>query len=373
MNFVKHYHVRPLRPRIAPINPSTPSRPPTTVNEAVEGFKRNALLVSVMLASIVQSIGAQKLSGPYRPDVLGTFTLPTVDKSTLPTVCNDFAAACDAEKEKDYETAIKLYEEKYKTCGDHGWRVIGHGKGSNDFVVFKVTPCGLRVAIKASRSGKECTALKVLTNGDAYDACRGCFPRFYFQSNFTNACYTEHVRSLPFVGFDALVPQERDLFAVKDAFLQVVHIVRVLISANIQHLDLSFRNIMPKLMRTSTGEKRTRIVLFDFGASAPLVEAGLSRQNSEHDTLQHPRLRKARKLGGNSGHSDIYAACCMFLDRVYAEAECWAGVPSLPLVVNPRSFKHALIAILAEHDSPSARTQPKFRWIWKTVKAVTEF
>lgn len=105
-----------------------------------------------------------------------------------PPHCSNFKEVCKLEAAKKFEQAVRIYESRYPNCSDHGWSLTGYRVGSNDWVEFKTTPCGLPMAIKVTRhTAKECTVLKMLTTGRAYDECPGCFPRYYYRSNATRA------------------------------------------------------------------------------------------------------------------------------------------------------------------------------------------
>ena len=146
----------------------------------------------------MMAVQSQKLT-QYDPDVVGYLKLPTVDASKLPAHCLDFAAACAAEKNGDYERAFQLYEDKYDTCGVAGWTNEGHTSGSMHAVTFKATPCvsdtGLRVAIKGQYTPKECKRLQQVTSRESQHKCPGCFPQYYYYSNKTRACYSEHIET----------------------------------------------------------------------------------------------------------------------------------------------------------------------------------
>lgn len=139
----------------------------------------------------------------------GDVVFPKPDGSILPPHCSHFRAACRAEAEGRYEDAFKVYESKYEECGSHGWSIEGGSRGSLSFVVFKTTPCGLRVAVKRLTDPKECNILKLMTSKESQAACPGCFPAYYYFSNATKACYSEHVYSP--LGFEQFLPIRQDL------------------------------------------------------------------------------------------------------------------------------------------------------------------
>jgi hypothetical protein len=323
----------------------------------------------------------QIYSGPYRPDLVGQFVLPNVQGVESRADCNDFSRACVAEASGDYETAISLYEDKYVACGDHGWNITGHADGSNDFVVFKRTPCGLHVAIKPARTGKECRILRNLTSTEVYAECPGCFPRYYHLSNLTKACYSQYVQPTRLPGFH---PSNRNVEHVKTLYLQLVHIIRVLRAHNLEHRDMSFRNLMATAVGTSpTGVQQVRLVMFDFGAAKPLDSLGyldrtqeklrLKRNHEEHAVVGTPT---PRRLDGNGLHTDIYAASCTFMDKLYNEPQglpraetCWRDI--LPVTTDPNSMRHALVQIMMDNDNHTVH--PQYHRIRALVDAVSRF
>ena len=186
-----------------------------------------ALLACIALNSNLA--WAQKFS-QYDPNVVGLYRLPAVDKARLPDSCRDFTAACAAERKGDLETAFKLYEDKYDTCGDVGWEDFGHKHGASDSVTFKVTPCGLKTAVKGLLIPKECNRLRQLTTGDAARECPGCFPQYFYYSNKTRACYSEFLTAVP---LERILSQKHAVHtagirAIKVVFMQAMAAVKVM-------------------------------------------------------------------------------------------------------------------------------------------------
>ena len=183
---------------------------------------RPALLILTLLFT---STWAQKLS-KYAPDVVGLYTLPKIDRGRLPPQCGDFKAACAAERAGDFDTAFRLYEDKYDNCSDVGWTDFGHKHGSADSVTMKTTPCNtLKTAVKGLRRTKECDILRLLTTGDAAHECPGCFPQYYYYSNKTRACYSEFIPAVPVTRF--MAPH-------RNYTLQQMRVVRVLFQQGVR-------------------------------------------------------------------------------------------------------------------------------------------
>lgn len=316
------------------------------------------VLLSLATLFPLSVVNGQIKSGPYRPDAVGLYVLPQVVQTELPRSCFDHSAACRAEAAGDYETAIRLHEEKYDVCGDVGWSLQGHAAGSNDYVVFKTTPCGLPVAVKAARrTAKECHVLKNLTLGTAYNECPGCFPRYYFLSEKTRACYSEFVKTVP---MPALDQRRGNLTHIKAMLMQGVHAIRVLRAHGVEHRDLSFRNILRREVATPNGETHVRLVLFDFGASRPLDEV-LYLDG-------HVKFR-GRQLDGNGVHTDLYVLACSFAKHTYGIQNC-RGTP-VPLQEDTSTLLHAYAVVM--HTNLYHRTQPDFDLIERTVRAVVKF
>jgi hypothetical protein len=304
---------------------------------------------------------AQVRSGPFRPDLIGNTTLPTLEGDHLPAACLDFSEACAAEADGNYEKAIQLYEERYSVCGDYGWNITGHGQGSNDFVVFKRTPCGLHVAIKPSRKPKECMMLKLLTEGKAYDDCPGCFPRYFYRSNFTQSCYSEYVNASHIKGLPVRYVR---IHRVKALFLQGLHIIRVLRSHNIEHRDLGYRNILCKETKQADGRVTEQLIFFDFGSYrtldslaylddiVPGNRSSRHHHHHHHGVLQDTRPETGptpRRLDGNGRHTDIYSLACAFYGATYHDGSCHGNPPPLPK--DATLWSYALIRIMMIADS----------------------
>jgi hypothetical protein len=301
-------------------------------------------------------------SARYRPDKIGRYELQNFTGQLLPPECSDFSEACTAEAGGDYARAIELYEARYATCGDHGWNITGHASGTNDFVVFKRTPCGLHVAIKAAHTGKECHVLKQLS--EAHDACPGCFPRYYHLSNFTNACYSEYVESVRVEGIHG---EHRSINRTKALFLQAVHMIRVLRAHNLEHRDLSFRNILGRHVVHSDGSKGFQLVMIDFACAKPLDTLGyLDRKKLAKANL---RQRMERRLDGNGDHTDLVSVACTFYHLGYRYTSCRQSIP--PLMDNPKSLKYALVRVMQDYDMHDV--EPDYGMIRAMIGAVETF
>lgn len=217
----------------------------------------------------------------YNASRIGLLELPRLPPDQLPSACLNFSAECALEAAGDFEPAFRAYEARYAQCGDAGWRTVGTAHGQTTEVVFKATPCGSKVVVKAgltSRSDlnsvKDCRALKLLTAHGADAECPGCFPRYYYFSNITRACYTEFVPSARrFV--TVVTPRSPHL---KTLFLQALTAIRVLRRHNLEHFDLSARNM---LVRPAEDGSLSRLMMIDFGlyheVGVPLTTLQLKR------------------------------------------------------------------------------------------------
>jgi hypothetical protein len=347
-----------------------------------------AVLQVHVFSIILVTICAQHLSGPYRSSLIGTYQLPNLTSTVLPAMCNDFADACAAEAAGDHYLAIKLYEERYPVCGDHGWNLIGHSQGFNDFVLFKTTPCGLPVAIKSAVHPAECIILKHLTVSASSGICPGCFPRFYYLSNFTQACYTEDVPQLNRLnwGFPGKY-NKGDFLRVKHLYLETLSIVRVLRAHNIEHRDYTFRNILLRNATRPDGTVHPQVVFVDFGSAKqlngepyPVKDDEYSWASSKHgapralasSTGNPTSLRHKRRISPvHSYLNDVFAVTCMFSSAL-GHATCTENVvPLPPTVPNYASLRYALRLIMNRYaDRP---IEPDFPWIGNVVRNTTQF
>jgi hypothetical protein len=312
---------------------------------------------------LIASSNAQYLTGPFRPDLIGKYFLPNISRSDLPPSCLDFSQACAAEAAGQYEKAIQLYEEKYSVCSDYGWNITGNSSGSNDFVVFKTTPCGgLHVAIKAAHSGKECRVIKDLTTGSAFEACPGCFPRYYALSNFTHACYSEYVPHHELFGFRG---KTANITIAKMFFLQGVRIVKTMRSQNWEHRDFGLRNIAMRNWTLPDGRSVPQLLVFDFGAARHLedlmgMDAKLQRQVTN---------QQRRRLDGNGLHTDMYMLALDMCQHTYGFKKCPRHVSNLP----PETDTLLYLLTKVMKDNLYHKVEPDFRGIHELAKTVTRF
>jgi serine/threonine protein kinase len=317
---------------------------------------RYLILLIVSLAMVI-SANAQRRTGPYRPGVIGEFQIPVVDPATMPSFCSDFTSACQAEANDDYEEAVKLYEDRYPLCGDFGWNVTGSNKGSNDFVVFKTSPCGTPMAIKAAHSAKECKRLKELTTGTAYEECPGCFPRYYALSNVTNCCYSEFILTKKY----NVLRKKPELFhRVKALYLQGITAIRTLRSHNVEHRDLSYRNLLFREVVDDHGLRHLRLVLFDFGASLPLD--GLEK-------LDPKPVSAGPRVLSNGRFPDIFALTCTFTRHLYNRFECRDHAMDLP--EDRATLLYAFAKIMQDNELHSQ--SPNYQLIAKLVKQAKDY
>lgn len=283
----------------------------------------------------------------FAPNYVGTMKLPSVDPAALPTRCRDFNELCSLETEGMFELAFAGFEERYTECGDFGWSVDGSAHGSEYSVTFKTTPCGTRTAVKGLRTPKECTALKLLTTGQSAAECPGCFPQHYYYSNTTKACYSEFLDSqVPMhkVVGRSLGVTAQEVAHIKRVFLQGVRAILVLRSHNIEHHDLSFRNM---LLREEAGGPH--LVIFDLAGSVPLDQ----------------RLDRRRSLGANGVHTDMHMLCTAFLGKMYSRRE----IGDVDAAADQSTFLHALLHVRRANSLHSHT--PEYANIARVVDAVT--
>jgi serine/threonine protein kinase len=328
----------------------------------------------------------------FSPDRVGLYFLPKVP-NPVPAACTNFSEACAAEAAQKYEKAIQIYEERYEQCGDFGWNVTGSSSGSNEVVTFKTTPCGLRVAIKAAHSPKECTVLRFLSSRTVQQECPGCFPKYYFLSNFTNACYSEAVQKAEIHGFRG---KYGSIQHVKFFYLQALKIVAVIRRYNIEHRDLSFRNIILRNVTKPDGGIHQQIVFIDFGSARPLDALQYldgRDPNQVANSKSHPfkftfpdldadgnivkgtgvpPLPLPRRLDGNFGYNDIYAVTCTFYERSYGGVQCInTGPPAFPPGNDTRSLQFVYTSILHKHAD--RREQLDFAKVRQQIHDVVSF
>ena len=320
----------------------------------------------LFLAALLTAAACQNLH-PIRESRVGQYELPNLDPETLPiAACNEWSEACSAEAEGRYSDAFRIYESKYSTCGDYGWVVIGRGEGLDKNVMYKRSPCGLRVAIKSANTPKECMRLKQLTTGTSAFECYGCFPKYYWYSPMTTACYSELIDG---VDRNSVLPGTRaftqdDVLNIQSLFLQGVAAVRTMRKHNIEHHDLVMANLMIRRASVEVSQRNFDLVVIDLAQSVPLGDMerrlrGLSSE-SHWSSLQ----------GDNT---DLYALACSFMAQLYRDAHgardttCMRTLPELP--TDASSFKHALVQVM--HANANHHQVPDYAQIAAWIHAAT--
>jgi hypothetical protein len=350
---------------------------------------------AVLTSCSLMVVYSQLNMGPFRADVVGTYVLPNMTSFELPRACFDFSGACAAEATGQYEKALQLYEDKYPVCGDHGWKLTGHAQGSNDYVTFKVTPCGLHVAIKQASHPKECLVMKQLTQGRARESCPGCFPQYYYLSNATQACYAEFINASHIAGISGRHPE---IHRVKLFYLQSVHAVKTMREQGLEHRDLSLRNILVRYTPSSLhGQWEPHIVFIDFGATRPLsdvvyldakhnvnannytshkwkrrpvsstsLSAGVNETKHDDVYFHHER----RRLSGNGVHTDLYSLTCAFYASIYHDLSCHGRLPP-EVPVKTTTIKYAFAKVMNTFDSHTV--EPDYAAVAKLITAADTF
>jgi hypothetical protein len=272
--------------------------------------------ISVGLVSVL----ADPYDTPFSPqpetysDRFGVLRLPKIDYNHLPHECKTpLLDSCLAEDAGDYETAFSIHESRLETCGWKGFvrqRMTGEGKVAP--VYLMTSPCGTQFTGKFGHKEhsinhviRNCDFLKRLLPRVSDDSCRGCFPKYYHYSNYTDVCYAELVHAMPMPAFLSHINKthpEALLSTVKLAMHQGMSALRILQSEGMRHQDLTFRNVMVRV-RPQNDLAPFRVVIYDFGVS---YMKGLQ---------QDP---KARLGMGNHGYSDAHAWACAFYDAFYA-------------------------------------------------------
>lgn len=169
--------------------------------------------------------------------------LDLVVTQPLPPQCTDFDVMCKLEATGNYIEVFLQYETRYSTCGDHGWSLEGSAGGFDAAVAFKTTPCGTRVAVKGSRRNasiehirRECEVLQMLSSDtEIQQMCPRCFPRHYFYSNISRACYSELIEDKGVAYLKAVkAGKPFGLPATKRLLLQGVQALRMLLRNSIE-------------------------------------------------------------------------------------------------------------------------------------------
>ena len=324
----------------------------------------NSPLIRTMRAAILAVITATVmckniepgglLANPFNASRIGVIDLPSIDPSAVPDFCRNFDDMCRDERSLKYESAFTAYESRYERCGDYGWNLTGQNRGYDAAVGFKTTPCGLHTAIKGSRRPstilnieKDCHRLKLLNSPAIAAECPACFPRAFFYSELTKACYSEYINS------EKIGPLVRSVPKIKALLLQGVHIIRVLRRHNLQHGDITFRNMFIRKVVEPDNTVKLKLMLFDFAASRYLDDPG-----DGHNT-------------GNRGFNDMYTLACNFYRNVYKDGGCRGHVIGMDKTLSKRTLKFALAKIMA--DNAELDAEPDFDGIAAIIHAAEGF
>lgn len=205
---------------------------------------------------------------------------------------------------------------------------------------------------------KECVALRALTTGAARSECPGCFPRYYYYSNFTKACYFEYVEPLDWdsVLSASLAITDTVLENIKALFLQGVAAIKLMRKHNIEHHDLTFRNMMVHQVEELSGTSRLQLVLFDLAGSLPLNQLS------------------GRRLGQNGKHTDLYMLACDFMQHLYYErndplfVSCFRDIMPDLADVSEQSFMRAFVSVMRMNANHSI--VPDYQRITSIIKSV---
>jgi hypothetical protein len=271
---------------------------------------------------------------------------------------------CAREAGGDFEFAFVAYESRYEECGLAGWKTEGIlGRGHVSAVALRDTPCGLDVAMKGTHSPStqedinlDCHIMKMLMTYQNDPRCNGCFPKYYFLSNYTGVCYAEHVASVPIaVYFDHVNANSTAGFQhVRKAFVEGLGALSVLQEAGVKHRDLTFRNILIRL--PSEPSKEYQVVVMDFGGSQT-VQFGVA-----------PNVR-AIVLGGH-GRSDLFSYTCGYIKYFYPQYPWCKSLRqyNIPVLGEPRTFLRFLTDTL--RIAQNKAIVPNYTTLLASVQAV---
>jgi hypothetical protein len=274
----------------------------------------------------------------------GVVSLLKINYKHLPPACDTVPEpTCLAEASGDIASAIAAHEQRIETCGGHGWKrtmVLGEGRVAP--VWSMMTPCGSPVAAKFARLpsalehvSRDCFILKKLSRRIDDPDCNGCFPKYFYHSNYTGVCYSELVRAVPMTDFlnHINVTQPGILLdIVKLAFHQGLSILQILQEEGVKHQDLSFRNVMVRIS-DSGALPPFRVLFLDFGGSY-VNELG--------------QTQKASTGGlGNKGRPDAFAWPCAFYRHFFSAALC-REIPQGYVAGESNSLQRALLQMMHE-------------------------
>lgn len=276
-------------------------------------------------------------------------------KAPVPNWCHNFTAICLLEGQDRFAESFPALEHRMKTCGTTGWRKFGSlGSGHAASVALRTTPCGMHVAMKATRRlggsahiSFDCNILKQVSAENNHPACNGCFPQYFYLSGFSNVCYTEFVPGVDLHTFLAHMfanGTETGLHWTKRMFVQGLGALSVLQRLGVRHQDLTFRNLLVRVphFQDDNNHDNFRLVLLDFGGSYSPVYG------------QSPHVNRLQL--GNRGYSDIRAYACAFYKHFFGDCTIDTAKADLASAsVRPGSLRAYLAAVLVTFDNSTTR------------------
>jgi hypothetical protein len=284
-------------------------------------FSAICVALTVLSVAYADDLGSNntEISKDFRSAQFGIVNLQKINYKHLPPVCDSVpTATCELEAAGDLATAISQHERRIDICGGHGWArhaVLGEGRVAP--VWFMSTPCGSPVAAKFARLpsalehvSRDCFILRKLAHRVNDPDCRGCFPKYFYHSNYTGVCYSELVHAVPMTDFlNHVNATQPDILleTVKLAFHQGLSLLRILQEEGVKHQDLSFRNVLVRVSERSMVPP-FRVLFLDFGGSY-VSELGQT-------------IAALKGVLGNHGHPDAFAWPCAFLGHLYFEKPC---------------------------------------------------
>lgn len=213
-------------------------------------------------------------------------------------------------------------------------------------VALRITPCGMATACKGSPQARQfphlkfdCEVLQELASDVDAPDCKGCIPRYFYLSELTGICYSEHVPSVPIATFFEQAGVSRaepgSFKTAKRLFVQGLSTLGVLARHEVKHRDLTFRNMLVRVPDGhSAGMREFSLVLIDFGGA-------------KMGAAQAPGVKPA--FLGNRGRSDLYALACAFYSFFYPDSptNCHSNLAMrMRASESPRAFDSFLAYIL---------------------------
>lgn len=304
-------------------------------------------------------------------------------------VCNNFTAACAAEKEGRFTDAFIFYESVYSECGDLGWGDVGAGRGAHSVAFLRTTPCGMPVAVKRMRFSTECDVLQLVTTPEAVAACPGCFPRCYYYSRATLADYVELLpgrnETIPLTSFFEWRPHPH-IHAIKSIFTQAVSALLLLRSNGWEHNDVSRSNMIVVPKKLEDGSTFYKAILFDLGNARPAfvrssdagdgdgprrvsAVASPADPSGNSEELSTRALHASRRLHGNGHHTDTYTLAREFFAMArYYGRHTHRGSLSAPVQDNS-TMESAMWDIMEMY--PDEFSEPDVKRIKQRLRSVT--